>query len=520
MRIIKKNRITLELFSSQSFFSDLTLAFLLDLTSFLFFITISTISTIVFIYSKFYINLTLAQKSTNNRFILVLFSFILSIFILVFSGSWISLILGWDGLGLSSFLLVIFYNNAKRLRGGLLTFLINRIGDAFFILSFININYFGWIFIEFLNFSHSSYFLLLIILGTITKRAQYPFSSWLPAAIAAPTPVSSLVHSSTLVTAGVYVLIRFNFLLNKIFFFLRIISLATIVIRGLRASLELDFKKIIAISTLRQLGFITFSLSLGLWNLAFFHVLFHAFFKSRLFLSTGGVIHQFYRNQDSRLYGNSQSSLLAKLFFITTCLRLIGFPLTLGFFSKDRILSLASSLHSNLIQWAFNLGCTLTVAYSLRILFLSLNKNLYSLVTLNITEEKNFYTPILFLVLLNIYCGNYFFIEYFYLEFTSFIDCFLGVIIITFGSLINFLKIKNYFKYNFFITISFLSRFFSNPFNKLNKFITPSIETTWGEISTGLGILNLTKISLNSINSSFNLHIFPISLFILILLIL
>jgi len=187
----------------------------------------------------------------------------------------------------------------------------------------------------------------LIILGAITKRAQYPFSSWLPAAIAAPTPVSSLVHSSTLVTAGVYALIRFNFLLTEVLHLLCILSISTIFIRGLRANIETDFKKIIAISTLSQLGFIIFTLSLGYWALTFFHVLFHAFFKSSLFLSTGSLIHEKYRIQDSRFYGNFQRSFYSKVFFISSCIRLIGLPFTLGFFSKDTILRKIASLNRN-----------------------------------------------------------------------------------------------------------------------------------------------------------------------------
>jgi NADH-ubiquinone oxidoreductase chain 5 len=124
-----------------------------------------------------------------------------------------------------------------------------------------------------------SYLCLAIVLAAMTKRAQIPFSAWLPAAMAAPTPVSSLVHSSTLVTAGVYLLIRFNFLI-KLNYYLLIFSLLTMLMSGLRALFETDMKKVIALSTLSQLGVMMFSLSVGIKELAFFHLMTHALFKS------------------------------------------------------------------------------------------------------------------------------------------------------------------------------------------------------------------------------------------------
>ena len=142
-------------------------------------------------------------------------------FILVFSGNFFTVLLGWDGLGLISFCLVVFYNSFIRSESGLLTFFTNRIGDAFFMLSFFFFGISGLYFFDFFYSSFFSFFLFFIFVGAITKRAQFPFSSWLPAAIAAPTPVSSLVHSSTLVTGGVYILLRFNYL----FFFLTLVLL-------------------------------------------------------------------------------------------------------------------------------------------------------------------------------------------------------------------------------------------------------------------------------------------------------
>jgi len=167
---------------------------------------------------------------------------------------------------------------------------------------------------------------MVILTGAVTKRAQFPFSSWLPAAIAAPTPVSSLVHSSTLVTAGVFLLIRFNFLLegtNRVISFL---SLCTIMLAGVCALNEMDLKKIVAFSTLRQLGFMIFAISQGLWIISFLHIIFHAFFKSSLFLSTGRIIHLIFGEQDSRDFGSLGISNFSKLIFLVRGLRLMGFP--------------------------------------------------------------------------------------------------------------------------------------------------------------------------------------------------
>jgi len=153
----------------------------------------------------------------------------------------------------------------------------------------------------------------LFLVGCIAKRAQVPFSAWLPAAIAAPTPVSSLVHSSTLVTAGVYVLVRFN----RIFFsfsWLAPISCLTMALAGYVACLEKDLKKVIAISTLRQLSVIFFSLTLGLWKLAFLHVLLHALYKSLLFLGCGRLMINIRGGQDSRFFGFTFGGVKKNLF--------------------------------------------------------------------------------------------------------------------------------------------------------------------------------------------------------------
>merc|ERR1712208_220926 len=183
----------------------------------------------------------------------------------------------------------------------------------------------------------------LIIVRACTKRAQIPFSAWLPAAIAAPTPVSALVHSSTLVTAGVYLLIRMNLIIIDInmSYLLLILGIMTIIIAGLTAMLEIDIKKIIALSTLRQLGIMMLILGMGNPILSYFHLLSHAFFKAILFMCAGIVIHNMKDYQDIRKIGLRYRNLnfCISLILIVN-ISLCGLPFLRGFYSKDLIIEI------------------------------------------------------------------------------------------------------------------------------------------------------------------------------------
>lgn len=285
----------------------------------------------------------------------------------------ITLLLGWDGLGLVRFILVIYYQNPKSLGAGIITALTNRIGDVILLLSI------GWA----LNQNHWSYtsiwstpfdqaLIIAIIIAAITKRAQMPFSRWLPAAIAAPTPVSALVHSSTLVTAGVFLLVRFYYFISRLPWFqetLLIIACLTMFMAGASAITECDLKKIIALSTLSQLGVIMASLGLGLVDLTLFHLLTHALFKALLFVCAGNLIHLHHHSQDLRTIGNlsSQMPLTISCLFIAN-MALCGSPFLAGFYSKDLILELSLFNPTNIIAIAIFLAATgITAAYSLRL---------------------------------------------------------------------------------------------------------------------------------------------------------
>lgn len=209
----------------------------------------------------------------------------------------------------------------------------------------------------------------------ITKRAQIPFSAWLPAAMAAPTPVSALVHSSTLVTAGVYLLIRHRFILRRtsLLKYLLLVGTMTIFIAGIRAIKELDIKKVVALSTLRQLGLIIIIIGAGLPLLGFFHLLSHAYFKAMLFMCAGILIHRIKDYQDIRTMGLGVTFLpLTIRIFTTANLSLCGMPFIAGFYSKDLILEIVIINSFNTFIFFIAMVSTfLTVFYTCRLSFLT-----------------------------------------------------------------------------------------------------------------------------------------------------
>jgi len=357
-----------EVLYSQSL--NLVFTLLFDWISLIFMFIVIFISSIVIMYSYSYIG----QDKSLNRFIMLVYLFVISMVLIIVSPNMIRILLGWDGLGLISYVLVVYYQNVKSANAGIITVLSNRLGDVAILITISWMrNYGGWDFFyfqEIFKLLDLQYIMILVLLAGITRRAQIPFSAWLPAAIAAPTPVSSLVHSSTLVTAGVYLLIRFNELLG-INSFLLLVSVITLFMSGLGANFEFDLKKIIALSTLRQLGVIMITLSLGLWELAFFHLIRHALFKSLLFLCAGFYIHSSLDSQDIRFIGKLVHSYpLVNVYFVGCSLSLCGFPFLAGFYSKDLILERYFFSRMNLIVYLLLfIGTLLTIIYSMRLLF-------------------------------------------------------------------------------------------------------------------------------------------------------
>nr|YP_010946577.1 NADH dehydrogenase subunit 5 [Margattea concava]WGO57295.1 NADH dehydrogenase subunit 5 [Margattea concava] len=356
--------------------SSIVMTFLFDWMSLMFMGFVFFISSLVILYSEDY----MSGDFNLNRFIFLVLLFVFSMMFLIISPNMVSILLGWDGLGLVSYCLVIYYQNVKSFNAGMLTALSNRIGDValLMVISWM-LNFGSWNYIYYLDCFKVSkemeLITLLVVLAAMTKSAQIPFSSWLPAAMAAPTPVSALVHSSTLVTAGVYLLIRFgvsfNDLLNMI---LLIIAVLTMFMAGLGANYEFDLKKIIALSTLSQLGLMMSILSLGFYELAFFHLLMHALFKALLFMCAGVIIHFMNDSQDIRYMG----SLSIQMPFTSSCLMvsnfsLCGMPFLAGFYSKDLILEITSMCYLNIfIFFLFFVSTGLTVCYSIRLFYYTL----------------------------------------------------------------------------------------------------------------------------------------------------
>nr|ARH53825.1 NADH dehydrogenase subunit 5 [Elaphrus cupreus] len=369
--------------------SSIVMSILFDWMSLMFMSFVLFISSMVIFYSNQYM-----EGDLNiNRFIMLVLMFVFSMMLLIISPNLISILLGWDGLGLVSYCLVIYYQNVKSYNAGMLTALMNRIGDVMLLIGISwMLNYGSWNYIFYLDFMKNDFYMqvigVLVMLAAMTKSAQIPFSSWLPAAMAAPTPVSALVHSSTLVTAGVYLLIRFHLILNSsLCLFLLLISSLTMFMAGLGANFEFDLKKIIALSTLSQLGLMMSILSMGNYKLAFFHLLTHAMFKALLFMCAGAIIHNLKDVQDIRFMGNLMVHMpLTCICMNISNLALCGMPFLAGFYSKDLILEVISMDFINiLIFFLFFLSTGLTVCYSFRLCYYSITGdfNFFSLHSLN-----------------------------------------------------------------------------------------------------------------------------------------
>nr|YP_010554809.1 NADH dehydrogenase subunit 5 [Sternochetus gravis]UYP50694.1 NADH dehydrogenase subunit 5 [Sternochetus gravis] len=462
LNILTLNSISIEMIV---YFDWMSLMFM----SFVFFI-----SSLIMNYSEEY----MMDDKKLKRFIYLMVMFVFSMMLVIMSPNLISILLGWDGLGLVSYILVIYYQNVKSYNAGMLTALSNRVGDAAILMSIAWMFDMGsWSFLNYID-----YFLMnkemiwvasFIILASFTKSAQIPFSSWLPAAMAAPTPVSSLVHSSTLVTAGVYLLFRFSDLFSENFMsFILYISLLTMFMAGLGANFEFDLKKIIALSTLSQLGMMLVIFSLGDKMLAFFHLLIHALFKALLFMCAGFIIHNIMNCQDIRFMG----SLISYLPVTCSCfnisnLALCGLPFLSGFYSKDLIAEILSMQFMNFIIYAlFFISVGLTVAYSMRLSYYVLLGD-FNMMSLNfLKEEKNqMLKSMMILVFLVIFKGSvliwlmfptpYFIVMPFYMKIMTLLMIFAGILL---GY--EFSQIKFYYQ-NKSLKFYHYSMFFSNMWN-------------------------------------------------------
>ena len=297
------------------------------------------------------------DEAALGRFYGLVITFILSIFYLIISPNYLRIFLGWDGLGITRFLLVVYYQNQSRANGGFLTILTNRLGDALLLTAIGLISWIGTWYVQItwrfespdpttlLPFASLEYLAIrLLLMAAWTKSAQTPFNAWLPAAIAAPTPVSTLVHSRTLVTAGIYLIIRFYPLWSQWpAANLRVTGagLRTLAFGARIASTEQDVKKTIAYSTLRQLGFMVAILGLGFPVICFLHLLTHAFFKATLFMAAGVVFINRSHYQGFRNWHSRSTLPLAGVGLMLSLLAINAAFFLRGFYSKELILDRA-----------------------------------------------------------------------------------------------------------------------------------------------------------------------------------
>nr|YP_011021005.1 NADH dehydrogenase subunit 5 [Minois paupera]WQM20664.1 NADH dehydrogenase subunit 5 [Minois paupera] len=496
---------------------NLVMSILLDPISLTFMMFVFLISSSVILYSKSY----MSSELNLNRFIILVLLFVFSMILLIISPNIISIILGWDGLGLVSYCLVIYYQNVKSYNAGMLTVLSNRIGDVMILMVIAwMVNYGSWNYIFYLDFMKNDYSMkiisFMIILAAMTKSAQIPFSSWLPAAMAAPTPVSALVHSSTLVTAGVYLLIRFNNLLMDTLFlkFFLMISGLTMFMAGICANYEFDLKKIIALSTLSQLGLMMSILSMGYYELAYFHLLTHAMFKALLFMCAGKLIHLMNDNQDIRMMGGITMYVpLTSLCLNISNLALCGIPFLAGFYSKDLILEVVSMSNLNfLIFYLYYISTGLTMFYTIRLLMYLMVNDYNLLVIYNLFEEDYIMLKSMFILLfMSLVSGSFLswmIFSYPYMIYLPFnmkmMVIYVSLIGLLMGVLISNMKIYSLnkfmmtYKLSFFLALMWfmpnlstygLNYYFLNFGQKLLK----NIDMGWSELYSGQGMYKIIK---------------------------
>nr|YP_010481799.1 NADH dehydrogenase subunit 5 [Vibidia duodecimguttata]UVU20933.1 NADH dehydrogenase subunit 5 [Vibidia duodecimguttata] len=488
---------------------------LMDWMSSLFMAFVLLISSMVIYYSKSY----MFPDQNSTRFVLLVIMFVFSMMLMVMSPNLISILLGWDGLGLVSYCLVIYYQNVKSYNAGMLTALSNRIGDVMLLMAIAwMLNFGSWNFTLYMNYyildSSLNKVGLLVLIAAMTKSAQIPFSSWLPAAMAAPTPVSALVHSSTLVTAGVYLMIRFNFLIMNFSFIILFIGLITMLMAGLGANFEFDLKKIIALSTLSQLGLMFVILSLGSVELAFFHLLIHALFKALLFMCAGNFIHLLNNCQDIRYMGGLIFHLpMTVVYFNISNLSLCGMPFFSGFYSKDLIMEFYSMGSLNLFVYIIMfLSLGLTVSYSIRLMYYLMfsNSHFFSLNSIKEGLDEMFYS-MGFMFLLVMFSGSFLMWIMFnnpYLILLPFLLKIFALIMIFLGGLIGLEISKLSLSYNLIMMsyskkLSFFSSMWNMPFLSTSGinfiFINSGMKNIkfmdqgWSEFMGGYGLFSYIK---------------------------
>ncbi|ANE53427.1 NADH-quinone oxidoreductase subunit L [Flavisolibacter tropicus] len=356
-------------------------AFQIDQLSTLFLLIITGVGFLIHVYSTAYMH---EEKEEHfGRYFSYLNLFVFSMLLLVMGANYVIMFIGWEGVGLCSYLLIgYWFKNIDYTKAAKKAFVMNRIGDLGFLLAVF------WIFAKIGSVEYTTVFAnvskltstdiigitLLLFVGATGKSAQIPLYTWLPDAMAGPTPVSALIHAATMVTAGIYMIARSNALYahaeltNNI---VAIIGAATALFAATIALRQNDIKKVLAYSTVSQLGYMFLALGTGSYVAAVFHVMTHAFFKALLFLGSGSVIHAMSGQQDIRFMGGLKGKLkITYITFLIGCLAIAGIPPFSGFFSKDAIL-LGAFEHNKALYAIGLITAALTAFYMFRLLFIT-----------------------------------------------------------------------------------------------------------------------------------------------------
>ncbi len=370
------------------------IGFLLDHLTALMMVVVTFVSLMVHVYTIGY----MADDPGYQRFFSYIALFTFSMLMLVMSNNFLQLFFGWEAVGLMSYLLIGFwYQRESAIFASLKAFLVNRVGDFGFLLGIAAIVYaFGSLdysdvfgragelegrtfsIIPGLDWQLATVICVCLFIGAMGKSAQAPLHVWLPDSMEGPTPISALIHAATMVTAGIFMVARMSPLFElseAALVFVMLIGVFTALAMGLVGIVQNDIKRVIAYSTLSQLGYMTVALGVSAYSAAIFHLMTHAFFKALLFLSAGSVIIALHHQQDMRFMGGLRKRMpITWLTAWIGTLALIGFPLFSGFFSKDAIIEAVAESHrwgSEIAYWGVVLGVLVTAFYSFRLLYLT-----------------------------------------------------------------------------------------------------------------------------------------------------
>jgi NADH-quinone oxidoreductase subunit L len=356
-------------------------AFQIDQLSTVFLLIITGVGFLIHVYSTAYMHEE--KREHFGRYFSYLNLFVFSMLLLVMGANYVIMFIGWEGVGLCSYLLIgYWFKNTGYTKAANKAFIMNRIGDAgfllaiFWIVSKVHSTNFTDVFAAVSAFSTTDkiWITLLLFIGATGKSAQIPLYTWLPDAMAGPTPVSALIHAATMVTAGIYMIARSNILYSAAPFTMNIVAIigaATALFAATIALRQNDIKKVLAYSTVSQLGYMFLALGSGAYVAAVFHVMTHAFFKALLFLGSGSVIHAMSGQQDIRFMGGLKNKLpITYWTFLIGCLAIAGIIPFSGFFSKDSIL-LAAFEHNKVLYAIGLLTAGLTAFYMFRLLFIT-----------------------------------------------------------------------------------------------------------------------------------------------------